>query len=218
MLDPKPARSNMVEQQIRPWHVLDAKILQLMEQVSREDFVPASYQQVAFADTQIPLGHGQFMLSPAFIGRILAELQIQPQNNVLEIGTGSGYLTFLIAKLARFVTSIELYQPLATQANSRLTNLKQRNFEIIHGNAVEVLRGGKSFDIVLITGSVQQLRKNIINQTKLGGKLFAVIGTKPIMQACIFTRINEETWSKNCLFETVTPPLEGIENVATFEF
>lgn len=218
MLDPKPARSNMVEQQIRPWHVLDEKVLQLMETINREDFVPSSYQAVAFADTSIPLGHDQFMLPPALIGRILAALAIQPSNNVLEIGTGSGYLTALIAKLARFVTSVELYQPLAAQAHKHLTDLKLRNLEILQGNAIEILRGGKAFDVVVLTGSVQQLPKNIINQTKIGGQLFAVIGSKPVMQACIFTRMNEGTWSKNCLFETVTPPLEGITNAATFEF
>lgn len=218
MVDPNQARSNMVQQQIRPWAVLDKHILRLLTTMPREKFVPTAYAELAFADTQIPLGHGQVMLQPALVGRILQSLQIKASETILEIGTGAGYLTALLAKSGRMVTSVELYKNLALQASNRLANLKIHNVEVLQGNALQILKGSKSFNVVVLTGSVEHLPKSLINQTKYGGRLFAIVGRKPIMQACIFTRMNEETWSKECLFETVVPPLEGIHNVAAFKF
>jgi protein-L-isoaspartate(D-aspartate) O-methyltransferase len=217
-MDVEAARLNMVERQIRPWGVLDEKILKLLMTCPREKFVPEGYQQFAFADIQIPLGHDEVMLQPKVIGRILSALKLTGKQNVLEIGTGSGYLTALLAKLSRSVTSIEINSSLALQASKRLSGLGIFNAEVIHGNVLYTLKGGKAFDVVVITGSLIDLPIGITHKTKYGGSLFAIVGHEPAMQACIFTRINEEEWSKSILFETVIPPLKEIQNVTTFEF
>jgi len=212
------ARYNMVHKQIKPCGVLDEKILDLIMHCPREKFVPDSYQQLAFAETQIPLGHGEVMLEPNMVGRILSSLNFTGKEHILEIGTGSGYLTALLAQLSRSVTSVELIKSLAVQASNRLAALGLANVEVIHGNALNVIQGGKLFDTVVLTGSLTDLPRSITHKTKYGGCLFAIIGIEPVMHACKFTRINEEEWSKTILFETVVPPLKDIQNVTTFEF
>jgi protein-L-isoaspartate(D-aspartate) O-methyltransferase len=212
------ARLNMVKKQIQPWGVLDEQLLKLFMSCPRENFVPENYQALAYADTQIPLGHGQLMLEPKIIARSIAALKLTGKEHVLEIGTGSGYLTYLLAKLSRSVTSVELNKSLATQANHRLATLGILNTEIICGSALNVLQGAKAFDAVILTGSVTDLPRGLAYKTKYGGVLFAIICSRPVMHACIFTRINEDEWSKTNLFETVAPPLEEIKNAATFEF
>lgn len=217
-MDLESARINMVQKQIRSWNVHDQNILNLLTLCPRERFVPSNYQQLAFADIQIPLGHDQVMLQPSVIGRILIALDLEGTENILEIGTGSGYLTALLAQLGRSVTSIEINGALAKEASNRIQALGLNNVEIINGDAFTVLHGSKGFEIVVLTGSVQHLPRQLINQTKIGGFLFAIVGTEPVMQACIFTRIKEEEWSKTILFETVTPPLRESLNATTFEF
>lgn len=217
-MDIEQARLNMVQNQIRTWNVLDDKILNLLTLCPREIFVPSAFKDLAFADTQIPLGHGQVMLQPAVVGRILNAINLDTHDHVLEIGTGSGYLTALMAQLCRSVTSIEENKPLALQAQRNIQELGLRNVEIINGDTFTVLKGSKAFDVVVFTGSVGSLPRELINQTKYGGCLFAIVGYEPVMQACIFTRIKEEEWTKAILFETVVPPLKERFNVATFEF
>lgn len=217
-MDMDLARHNMVEQQIKPHSVLNPKILHLLESLHRENFVPMAYQQIAYADTSVPLGNNRILLPPDIIGRLLEALRFNGSEQVLEIGTGTGYLTALLARLSQHVTSVEVLKPLALQANRNLLDLGIKNYEIITGNALEVLKGSKAFDVIVLTGSITYLPKRLSNHLKYGGKLFAVLGHDPIMQACIFTRINEGEWSKTTLFETVVPPLKEIIDVTTFEF
>lgn len=217
-MDMALARHNMIEQQIKPHGVLDPKIIQLLESLQRETFVPMAYQQIAYADTAVPLGNGRALLPPHIIGRLLEALRFNGSEQVLEVGTGTGYLTAILAKLSQHVTSVETLKPLALQAHRNLDDLGIKNYEIITGNALEVLKGSKAFDVIVLTGSISYLPKVLSHHLKYGGKLFAVLGHEPIMQACIFTRINEGEWSKTTLFETVVPPLKEIIDVTTFEF
>lgn len=212
------ARLNMVERQIQSWGVLDRQLLKQLTLCPRENFVPEKYKSVAFADTQIPLGYGQYMLEPKIIGRILNALKLTGKEHVLEIGTGSGYLTYLLAKLSHRVTSLELIKPLALQANQHLQALGLANVEIISGNALNIIHENKLFDTVVITGSLTDLPRGLAYKIKYGGTLFAIIGSRPVMHAYIFTRIKRDEWSKTKLFETVVPPLEEVKNVSTFEF
>lgn len=217
-MDMDLARHNMVEQQIKPHGVLNPKIIQLLATMHRETFVPMAYQQIAYADTSVPLGNGRVLLPPSIIGRLLEALHFTGTEQVLEIGTGTGYLTALLAQLSQHVTSVEMLKPLALQANRNISELGIKNYEIIAGNALQVLKGSKAFDVIVLTGSIAYLPKTLCNHVKFGGKLFAVLGHEPIMQACILTRINEGEWTKTTLFETVVPPLKEIIDVTTFEF
>lgn len=217
-MDTNLARHNMVEQQVKALGVLDERILALMSISHRDEFVPLAYQQIAYADTAIPLGNGRELLAPSVIGRMLQSLDFDGSEQILEIGTGSGYITALLAELGQYVTSIENLKPLAVQANRKLGELGLQNYEIITGNAIEILQGNKAFDVIVLTGSVPYLPKAFSNHLKFDGRLFAIVGRAPVMHACIFTRINEEEWSKDILFETVAPPLKEIVDVTTFEF
>lgn len=217
-MDMYHARHNLVEHQIIPCGVLDVRIVDALLAIPREHFVPTAFQQLAYADAEIPLGYGQVMLQPSFIGRVLQGLQIQGSEQILEIGIGSGYLTALLSKLGQHVTSVELNKQLAVMADSKLKALQINNAEIIIGNAVNQLKSPKSFDVAVITGSLPYLPKNIAMQIKYGGRLFITLGKAPVMEACIFTRINEEGWSQDKLFETEIRPLEEIVDAATFEF
>ncbi len=212
------ARYNMVDQQIKPLGVLDERILNAFLSCPREQFVPAAYQNVAYADTALPLGNGRMLLAPNVIGRMLQALALNGSEDILEIGAGTGYITALLAKLGRHVTSIENSKPLVMQANTKLAALALTNYEIITGTATKVLQGNKGFDVIVLTGSVPYLPKVFSSHAKRGGRLFAVLGHAPAMYACIFTRINEEEWSQVRLFETVIQPLKEIADVATFEF
>lgn len=212
------ARINMVEQQIRPAGVLNQKLLDLFYNYPRELFVPDNYKTLAYAEMQIPLGNGQVMLTPSLVGKLLSALNLKGTEHVLEVGTGSGYLTGLLAQLCRSVTSVEIIRPLAMQASNRMSTLAFNNTEIIHGNAVTILKSKQAFDVVILTGSVPYLPMSLTNQAKYAGRLFAITGNNPDMHASIFTRINEGEWNKNRLFETVVPPLKDIEYVSTFEF
>lgn len=212
------ARYNMVEQQIKPLGVTNPQILQLMLDLRRENFVPTAYQQVAYADTSIPLGNGRVLLSPGIIGQMLQALQFTGNERILEIGSGTGYLTALLAELGQHVTCFEPLKPLATQANRHLSELHLSNYEIITGDALITLKGSKAFDVIALTGSVPYLPKLFSNHLCYSGRLFAIIGRQPAMHACIFTRINEGEWSKTILFETVIPPLKGIVDATVFDF
>jgi protein-L-isoaspartate(D-aspartate) O-methyltransferase len=209
---------SLVQNQLKPCQVLDPNVLQLMRNTPRELFVPASFKSLAYAATEIPLGHEQHMLNPTLIGQILQALELNGHEQVLEIGTGSGYLTYLLANLSNHVSSVEINTSLAAQASKRLASLGQKNIEIICGNAFTILKGAKAFDALVLTGSVPSLPNAVIQQAKIGGRLFAVIGQAPLMHACIFTRINEEESSKTTLFETVVPPLRELANAPNFEF
>ncbi len=222
-MDSLALRHNMVDRQVRTWEVLDQKTLNLMLSVAREDFVPTNFAQLAYADSQIPLGFGEVMLEPKIIGRILQALNLTGKEDILEVGTGSGYLSALLSKVSRHVTTIEINKPLALQAASRFVTMGLNNIEILCGNVMDIIKGAKSFDVVVLTGSLPTLPAFIANQVRYAGqaatgKVFAVLGQAPIMHACLFTRIKEDEWAKTRLFETMLTPLKEIINVEQFDF
>ncbi|HEY0633872.1 MAG TPA: protein-L-isoaspartate O-methyltransferase [Gammaproteobacteria bacterium] len=205
------ARHNMIEQQIRPWEVLDQRLLDLLVRVPREDFVPPRYRKLAFADIEIPLDHGEVMMQPRLEARLLQALDIQPNDRILEIGTGSGYVTALLAHLGRHVLSIELHAELIEQARQRLARHGITNVNLVHEDAAAGWSGGGvPFDVILLTGSVPELPDAFRKLLTIGGRLVAVVGTAPIMEATLVTRLGETEWSEELLFETMTPPLHNV--------
>lgn len=216
--DVEQARFNMIEQQIRPWEVLDGTVLDLLGQVPREDFVPAQYQGLAFADLEIPLGFGQTMLSPKMEGRILQSLAIQPGDKVLEIGTGSGYLTALLAKLAHEVHSVEIIADLSKTARARLQQQQIHNVSLIVGDGAQGWQGEAPYDVIVFTGALGLPPLQVQQQLKIGGRLFAVIGEAPVMEATMIRRIDQDTFRQDVLFETCLPALDNAPQAERFAF
>ncbi len=213
------SRFNMVEQQIRPWDVLDPKVLELFKKIPREDFVPKQYKGLAFADIEIPLGEGQQMLSPKIEGRILQALAIKPTDKVLEIGTGAGYLTALLATQAKQVDSIELHAKLSAQASKNLAAHKIKNVKLIVGDGTQGLAAKAPYDVIVFTGALstppnQQLEA----QLALGGRMFAVVGEPPAMEAILVERIASDIFKRDALFETRLPLLANAPTPSKFSF
>jgi protein-L-isoaspartate(D-aspartate) O-methyltransferase len=210
------ARFNMIEQQVRPWDVLDPQVLQTMQQVPREAFVPENYQSLAFADTHIPIGHEQVMMTPNVEGRLLQALAIQPDDSVLEVGTGSGYLTACLAHLGQHVTSIDIFPDLVEAATAKMTAHEINNITLQSGDAFRDLDSGLRYDVIAVTGSLPVLAQEFHHNLENGGRLFIITGQLPIMEARLITRINENHWSSESLFETCIPPLINAATPAEF--
>ena len=208
-MDLARARSNMVEQQIRPWEVLDSEVLGLLRRRPRETFVPEEYRTLAYADTRIPLAEGQVMMLPREEARLLQALQIKARDAVLEVGTGSGHLTALLAGLARHVTSVEISQRLSEGAGRVLAAEEVRNVTLEVGDGRLGWPSGAPYDAIAITGSVYELDPAVTEQLALGGRLFAIVGQAPAMEARLITRTSQRQWDTESLFETVVPPLTG---------
>jgi protein-L-isoaspartate(D-aspartate) O-methyltransferase len=205
--DIEQARFNMIEQQVRPWQVLDPQVLETLQAVPREAFVPEHSRALAFADTNIPLGHGQAMMTPVVEGRLLQALAIHPQENVLEIGTGSGFLTACLARLGQRVTSIDIFPDLVDAAAARLEAQQVRNISLLKGDAFTGIGDTQRFDVIAVTGSLPQLGQLFHRNLKTGGRLFVISGHLPIMEAQLVTRISDNHWTCESLFETCIPPL-----------
>jgi len=215
------ARFNMIEQQIRPWEVLDQNVLSLLATVRREDFVPHALRALAFVDTQVPLGDGQTMLEPKVEARLLQELQVQRHEQVLEIGTGSGFVAALLAHRAMRVLTLECRPALAQAAREHLRISGIANVKVIDASAAEGARGlpGEApFDVILLSGSVPEVPRALLQQLKVGGRLAAVVGDEPVMRARLYTRAGEAAWSEIDLFDTVAPRLEGFAEPTRFHF
>lgn len=212
------ARFNMVEQQVRPWEVLDQRVLSLMQSLSRNDFVPEQYRNLAFADTGIPLGHGEFMLEPRIEGRILQAVNVQKEDKVLEIGTGSGYLTALLAKLAKHVISIDIVSDFTKQAGAALKTAGIDNVTLKTGDAINGWEEDAPYDVIVAGASVDAVPTAYKEQLKDGGRLFIVSGSAPIMQARLITRKSRQEWVDEVLFETEIPVLRGANSARVFEF
>jgi protein-L-isoaspartate(D-aspartate) O-methyltransferase len=212
------ARFNMIEQQIRTWEVLDANVLQLFNHIPREDFVPPQYRGLAFADIEIPIGHGQTMLSPKIEGRMLQALEIKKTDKVLEIGTGNGYLTALLAALADQVYSVEIIPELSEQARSRLAQHGIHNVVLETGDAVNGWAAHAPYDVIVYTGSLPLLPQNVQQQLALGGRLFAVIGEPPVMEAVMIHCVANDNYRQQALFETCLPVLAHAPRPTRFEF
>lgn len=212
------ARFNMIEQQIRTWEVLDPVVLALLDEVPREEFVSESQQGLAFADVELPIGHGQTMLSPKIEGRILQALSIKKTDKVLIIGTGSGYLTALIAKLAAHVHAVEIISELSSLASTRLQKQNIHNVTLYVGDAVNGFAAKGPYDVIVYTGALQLHPAAAEQMLNIGGRMFAVVGEFPIMQATLTQRISEGRCRKEALFETCLPPLVNAPQAAKFEF
>ncbi|MBH9553504.1 protein-L-isoaspartate O-methyltransferase family protein [Inhella gelatinilytica] len=212
------ARFNMIEQQIRPWDVLDASVLQLLSLVRREDFVPASLRALAFMDTELPLGGGRLALAPRVEARLLQELRVQPTDRVLELGTGTGYLTALLAHQAKEVLSLEPSTELAEAARARLRRLGLSRVEV---RVAEGLDAGcpseGPFDAIVATGSLALLPETLKAQVREGGRILLVEGHEPMMRAVLWQRQGDQ-WSRSERFDIVLPRLAGTTPKPEFAF
>jgi len=212
------ARINMIEQQIRPWDVLDQRVLDTIAAIPREDFVPPAWRNLAFADFGIPLGHGQLMMEPKLEARMLQELEIGPDDRILEIGTGSGYVTACLARLGREVDSVEIHEDFSTEATGRLRRASIGNATLLTGDAASGWDNGKRYDVIAVTGSLPEYQAVFENSLETGGHLFVIVGEPPAMTALLVSRASETEFTRTKLFETVLPPLENAVKPAEFVF
>ena len=212
------ARFNMVEQQIRTWDVLDTEVLDLLFQVKREDFVPEAYRDIAFADLEIPLGHGEAMMQPKVEARILQELTIEPHETVYEVGTGSGYLAALLARRSRHVTSAEIHPDLQTRAEASLRHAGIGNVTLLGGDSAQAPLADSAFDVIVLTGSVPFVPQAFLERLNAGGRLFAVVGDPPVMEALLVRQRERGALQQVKLFETLLKPLVNAPQPARFRF
>jgi protein-L-isoaspartate(D-aspartate) O-methyltransferase len=217
-MDLEKARFNMIEQQIRPWDVLDQEILDLLAVVKREEFVPPAYAALAFVDTEIPLPAGQNMLPPRVEARILQELGVRKHEHVLEIGAGSGYMAALLASRARHVLTVDIIPELAAHARANLARAGIGNADVTEGNAAAGWMPAAPYDVICISGSLPVLPQSILAQVKVGGRIAAFVGTLPVMEAQLITRVSESEYQTVNLFETAVAPLIGAEQPSRFHF
>lgn len=212
------ARFNMIEQQIRPWNVLDQDVLDLLVVVKREQFVPAAYQALAFVDTEIPLPGGESMFPPKLEARLLQELAVKKHENVLEIGAGSGYMAALLAHKARHVTTVEINPELKALAEKNLAAAGVSNVTVEQGNGADGWPAGAPYDVILIGGALEVLPDAFLKQLKVGGRIAAIIGEAPVMSVNIITRVSETAYDTVKVFETNVKPLAGAPRPSHFTF
>jgi len=212
------ARYNMIEQQIRPWDVLDPAVLEVIANTPRERFTPKAYANLAFSDTTIPLAHNQLMLEPKMEGRILQSLQIKPTDRILEIGTGCGFLTACLAQLGGNVVSVDIYSEFTQQAQQQTAGLGLENIQFETGDAAHGWAQDGDFDVIVITGSLPSSQTAFQNSLTVGGRQFMVIGNDLLMEAQLIRRINQNEWSTESLFETHLPAILNAEKPAAFSF
>jgi protein-L-isoaspartate(D-aspartate) O-methyltransferase len=217
-IDVERARFNMVEQQIRPWEVLDQEVLDLLFAVRREEFVPAQYRSLAFVDTEIPLGHGEKMLAPKIEARMLQALAVKPGDRVLEVGTGSGYMTALLAKRGAHVYSVEIIPEFSAQAAAKLEAYGITNVTLEVGDAARGWDRHAPYDVIVLTGSVPVLADAFERSLNPGGRLLAVIGEAPAMEARLITCTAPDTYNSIGLFETCIPALRNAPQPERFVF
>ena len=219
-MDMEQARFNMVEQQIRPWDVLDQDVLDLLRQVRREDFVTEEFRDLAFSDMEIPLGHGEAMLSPKFEARILQEVGVKATDQVLEVGTGSGYLTALLARMANRgnVRSVEIIPEFSSRAADMLREHGITNITLEVGDAARGWKQDGPYDVIVLTGSVPVLPEAFQADLKVGGRLFAVVGESPVMEAQLITCVAKGVYRTTNLFETSVPSLKNAMQPQRFVF
>lgn len=215
-MDVELARYKMVGQQVRAWDVLDGAVLDVLASVPRERFVPERFRRLAFADACIPLGHGEVMMAPPVEGRMLQALALRATDQVLEVGTGSGFITACLARLAAGVRSIEIHPALAEQAQARLAALAVGNASVELGDASSLDTAMPRFDAICVTGSMPVLDPTFQAHLQIGGRLFAVVGEGPAMQALLVTRVDEAAFATEALLETVLAPLQNARRPQRF--
>lgn len=218
MTNVERARFNMVEQQVRPWDVLDTQVLELMESTPREAFVPQAYQNLAYADIEIPMGHGEVMLAPKYVGRMLQALDIQPGDVALEVGCGTGYVTALLAQTCREVYGVDIHQDFVDTTARNLAALDLNNITLEQGDAAQGWKAHGPYDVIFITGSLPVLPDSFQQSLNRGGRLVAIVGESPVMEVVLITRIGVDEWSQETLFETDIKPLENAPKPQRFVF
>ena len=212
------ARFNMIEQQIRPWDVLDQDVLNLLSIVKRENFVPAAYREIAFADLEVPLPADEHMLFPRVEARVLQELGVKKHETVLEIGAGSGYMAALLAHRARQVLTVEIKPELAELAKRNLLENGVTNAEVALGDGARGWPAAAPYDVICVSGGLPVLPQEMLEQLKVGGRLAAFVGTAPVMKAQIITRIDEKQFRVADVFETYIEPLTNAVQPPRFKF
>lgn len=217
-MDTTQARSNTIDQQIRPWGGLNYIANNALKDTPREKFVPEKYQNLAFADIEIPLSDKAKMLSPKIEGRLLNALNIKKDETVLEIGTGSGYLTAVISKLCKSITSIEIDEELSNSAQEKLDSLNVNNAQLEVGDASKGRNSNDFFDVVIVGSAVPKITGRYFHLLNVGGRIFVVEGTGNAMQAKLITRISEHKWETQSLFETHLDTMQGLETAESFKF
>jgi len=208
------ARHAMIEQQVRPWDIVDLQVLAAMSAVPRENFVPAAYRDLAFADTELPIGHGETMFKPVLEGRMLQGLKLQPNDEVLEIGTGTGYITACLASLCRSLVSVDLHADFIADAKERLTALDLNNVRYEQADAL-AFDPGQQFDAIAVTGAVTEVPPSFLNWLRPGGRLFIIRGQSPAQEAVCLTR-TAQGFDTESLFETDIPYLVGAQPIDRF--
>jgi protein-L-isoaspartate(D-aspartate) O-methyltransferase len=212
------ARFNMVEQQIRTWDVLDQRVLDAMMLVPRDAFAPPEYRALAYADVELPIGHGEAMMTPKLEARIVQSLRLTPSDRVLEIGTGSGFLTALLAHLGGHVYSMEVHADLSRVAATRLDALGLANVTLTVGDGSRGWLDHAPYDAIAVTGSLPALDDTLSLQLKVGGRLFVVVGEPPVMEGLLIARVSDREWSRESLFDTQLAPLRGLPSRQKFVF
>ena len=216
------ARFNMIEQQIRPWEVLDGQVLSLLSEVKRENFVPMAHKALAFVDMEVPLQangtEGQVMLAPRVEARFLQDAAIQATDKVLEIGTGSGYMAALAAHQAASVLSFEIDAAMAQQARANLSAAGVTNVEVRHADGCQGAPADGPFNVIFLSGSVPEVPQALLQQLAIGGRLLAVVGEDPVMRASVITRTAEQQWQTSEPWDTVAPRLQGFPEHNRFSF
>ncbi|PIT78064.1 protein-L-isoaspartate O-methyltransferase [Limnohabitans sp. G3-2] len=219
-MDMNQARFNMIEQQIRPWEVLDPDVLALLSTVRREDFVPLAHQALAFVDMEIPLGQGpsQVMLAPRVQARLLQDLAVQATDKALDVGTGSGFMAALLAHQAASVLSLEIDAGLAQQAQANLQKAGVTNVTVRQADGSQGASADGPFDVIVLNGSVAEVPATLLQQLTLGGRLVAIVGQEPMMRATVITRNTETTWTTTEPWDCNAPRLSGFAEPSHFKF
>jgi protein-L-isoaspartate(D-aspartate) O-methyltransferase len=212
------ARFNMVEQQVRTWEVLDERVLELLETTHREDFVPVRYRKMAFTDMAIPLDHDQTMMKPVVEGRLLQALELKSDETVLEIGTGSGFITACLAQLAKQVVSVDIHEQFANEVAVKLKEKDIHNVELETGNVMTGWQPEQAHDVLVVTGSVSEIPDHFRGWVNPSGRIFVVCGESPAMEAKLLTKLNATQWREESLFETDLARLVDAEKAVEFEF
>jgi protein-L-isoaspartate(D-aspartate) O-methyltransferase len=212
------ARFNMIEQQIRPWNVLDDQVLRLLSVVKREDFVPLAHKALAFVDMGVPLGNGQFMLAPRLEARLLQDAAVGKHEKVLEIGAGSGYLTALLAHQAQRVIALEIDPDMVKMARANLQKAGVHNAEVRQFDGAVGAAAEAPFDLIVLSGSVAEVPQSLLAQLKVGGRLIGIVGEEPVMCATLVTRTSEAEFKTKTLWDSVAPPLLNFPVPSHFHF
>lgn len=212
------ARFNMVEQQIRPWEVLDFDVLDLLMSVRREEFVPEAYKSLALSEAEIPLGHGGSMLIPVIEGKILQAIQVKRSDKVLEVGAGSGYFAALLAARADWVRTVEIDPALVTMAHENLKRYGVENVIVEEGDAIRGWPGNAPYDLIVVSGGVPFIPETLLQQLKVGGRLFAFVGEPQLMTATLVTQVSEGNFRTESLFENAVPMMRNAPQKSQFKF